>query len=83
MPARRYMEKTGLGCRAGCREDNSGESQGTSADKASHSGFETQGHQQKSKSGVSVSPQKGLCPPKVLKKEKQESTPVRCIPPAC
>ena len=32
-----------------------------SADKAAHSGFETQRrHHQKSKTGVSVSPQKGL-----------------------
>ena len=50
-----------------------------STNKAVHSGFETQRrHHQKSKIGVFVVPQKGLCPPKFLKRrklkqEKQES----------
>ena len=36
-----------------------------STNKAAHSGFETQRrHHQKSKTGVSVAPQKDLCPPK-------------------
>ena len=44
----------------------------SSPNKATHSGFEIQRKcHQKSKTGVSVAPQKDLCPPKiVLKKEK-------------
>ena len=39
-----------------------------SANKASHSAFETQRRRhQNSKTGVSVAPQKDLCPPKILK----------------
>ena len=39
-----------------------------SANKATHSGFETQRrYHQKSKTGVSVAPQKDLCPPIFLK----------------
>ena len=42
-----------------------------SANKASHSGFETQRrHHQKSKTGVSVAPQKGLMSSKNLEKKK-------------
>ena len=36
-----------------------------------HPGFETQGrHHQKSKTGVSVAPQKDSCPPKIKKKKR-------------
>ena len=40
-----------------------------SANKAAHSGFETQRkHHQKSKTGVSVAPKMDMCPTKILKK---------------
>ena len=43
-----------------------------SANKAAHSGFETRRrHHQKSKTGVSVAPQKHVCPPKIIKKRKE------------
>ena len=39
-----------------------------SVNKAAHSGFETQRrHHRKSKTGVSVAPQKDLCPTRILK----------------
>ena len=42
-----------------------------SASKAAHSGFETQmRHYKKSKTGISVAPQKGLMSSKNLKKQK-------------
>ena len=45
-----------------------------SADKAAHSGFETQGRcHQKPKTGVSVAPQKGLMSSKNFKKEEEEN----------
>ena len=48
--------------------------------KADHSGFETQRrHHQKTKTGVSVAPQKG--PTSSKKFKKQECIPVGCIPP--
>ena len=38
-----------------------------SENKTAHSGFETQrGRPKKSKTGESVAPQKGMCPPKIL-----------------
>ena len=57
-----------IGCYAGCQESagaapevNFRECISPSANKAAHSGFETQRrHHQKSKTGVSVAPQKGL-----------------------
>ena len=43
-----------------------------SANKAAHSGLETQKrHHQKSKTGVSVAPQKDLCPPNFFFKKKE------------
>ena len=42
-----------------------------SVNKAAHPGFETQiRHHQKSKTGVSVAPQKDLYPPNILKKKR-------------
>ena len=44
--------------------------------KAAHSGFETQRCHQKSKMGVSVAPQKDMCPPKIfLKKNYKKDVP--------
>ena len=43
------------------------------ANKAAHSGFETQTrHQQKSKTGAPVAPKMDMCPPKTLKKKKNK-----------
>ena len=43
-----------------------------SVNKGAQSGFATQRrYHQKSKTGVSVAPQKGICPPKLIKKNLQ------------
>ena len=48
-----------------------------SANKAAHSGFETQRrHHQKSKTGVSVAPQKGLMSSRIFFKKEDISFPI-------
>ena len=75
------MWKRRLGCHAGCREVSRcctrGESQlmcNVTHTPPLSSGFDTQRrHHQKSKTGVSVAPQKGLMSSKNLKKKKKVS----------
>ena len=79
MPGCRYVEEISLAAMpatkrlAGVKpEVNLGETctPPSSANKAAHSGFETQRrHHQKSKTGVSVAPQKGLMSSKIFLKK--------------
>ena len=79
MPGCRYVEEIGLAAMLAAKRlagvtskvnlrDHATHMPPPNANKAAHSGFETQRrHHQKSKTGVSVAP----CPPKILKKEAE------------
>ena len=80
MPARRYMEENNSATMLAAKK-SAGDTLELSlmqcvtymplpsVKKAAHSGFEAQRRcNQKSKTGVSVAPQKDLCPPKIIQK---------------
>ena len=88
MPACRYMEENGSAVMLAAKRSASVTPEVnlrecvihmplSSMNKAAHTGFETQRiHHQKSKTGISVVPQKDLCPPKKIFKKELNSTKI-------